>query len=375
MSGLSEQYRINHPENIHSPGVVVFRDLVEKNLKTMIDLAGDINRLRPHCKTHKMSAVTKMQIAAGITKHKAATFAEAEMLADAGAEDIFLAYNIVGPNIQRSVNFRLKYPDVKFSVTADDPALIEQLGQAMVAGDTDIDVVLDINPGRDRTGCPVGDEAHKLYRKIAETDGLNPAGLHLYDGQLHQKDLEERKAAVENYWETISTFRDQLEADGLPVPKIVCGGTVTFLAYTGMDDPAIELSPGTCTFHDTNYNDSYPDLQIFTPAALLLTRVISRPTENRVTFDVGTKGVASDPPMGERLFLPEIPDGVQVLQNEEHLVVETNDAGKFQPGDWTLAIPRHVCPTSALHKEVTVIADGEIVDTWEVTARDRCLTI
>lgn len=375
MNHLDPQYQINSPEQILSPSFVVFRDLVEKNLQTMIEIAGDVDRLRPHCKTHKMPAITKMQIEAGITRQKAATLAEAEMLADAGVKDIFLAYNLVGPNIQRGVEFRIKYPDVKFSVTADDPAMIKALGEAMVNRQTSIDVLLDINPGRDRTGRPVGDEAFSLYQLINETPGLNAAGMHLYDGHLHHQNFAERKAAVDSYWESISNFRDRLEASGLSVPKIVCGGTPTFPAYALIDDPVIQLSPGTCTFHDVGYNTAFPDLQVFTPAAAVLTRVISRPTANRVTLDVGTKAVASDPPMGKRVFLPEIPDGEQVLQNEEHLVVETANAAAFHPGDWTLAIPRHVCPTSALHKEATVIADGEIVDTWEIIARDRCLTI
>jgi D-serine deaminase-like pyridoxal phosphate-dependent protein len=73
--------------------------------------------------------------------------------------------------------------------------------------------------------------------------------------------------------------------------------------------------------------------------------------------------------------LVRIPDAVQVLHNEEHLVIETAEANRFRPGDWTLAIPRHVCPTVAAYKSATVIADGRIVDEWEVSARDRCLTI
>jgi D-serine deaminase-like pyridoxal phosphate-dependent protein len=108
---------------------------------------------------------------------------------------------------------------------------------------------------------------------------------------------------------------------------------------------------------------------------LVFTRVVSRPTPNRVTLDVGTKAIASDPPMGQRAVLPAIPDGVQVLHNEEHLVVETPDAGKWTVGDWLLAIPRHVCPTSALHRTVYVIDNGQQVDEWEVTSRDRKLTI
>ena len=94
-----------------------------------------------------------------------------------------------------------------------------------------------------------------------------------------------------------------------------------------------------------------------------------------MTLDLGYKAVASDPPAGQRVMFPDLPDAKQVLQNEEHLVLETSRANEFQPGDELLAIPRHVCPTCALHRAIFVIAGGELVDQWEVASRDRWLTI
>jgi D-threonine aldolase len=75
------------------------------------------------------------------------------------------------------------------------------------------------------------------------------------------------------------------------------------------------------------------------------------------------------------LVFPELPDAQQVLQNEEHLVLETSEAHQFSPGDELLAIPRHVCPTSALHKEAILIENGRAAGFWPVTARDRKLTV
>src|SRR6478736_3519835 len=94
---MDASYRIEDTSRIISPGLIVFRELMEANLDAMIRIAGTAGRLRPHCKTHKMPQVTKIELARGIRKHKCATFAEAEMLADAGVSDIFLSYNLVGP--------------------------------------------------------------------------------------------------------------------------------------------------------------------------------------------------------------------------------------------------------------------------------------
>lgn len=371
---MDARYHIEDTSEIISPGLVVFRDILEENVAKMLTIAGEPARLRPHCKTHKMRQIIEMQVAKGVTKHKTATFAEAEMVIAGGATDVFLAYSLVGPNIGRAVKFRQQYPQVPFSVTADHAEPIRLLGEAMSAAGTTIDVLLDLDTGQHRTGVAPDEGAERLYRLIADTAGLVPGGLHLYDGQNHQTDLGERRAAVMQCWEQTAALRDRLVAGGLPVPRIVAGGTGSFPVYASIDDPALEVSPGTCAFHDVGYGQMFPDLD-FQPASLLLTRVISRPTADRVTFDLGYKAVASDPPADRRVAFPDIPDAQLVLQNEEHLVVQTAHAENYQPGDELLAIPRHTCPTSALHKQAFIISGGKLVDRWDVAARDRWLTI
>jgi D-serine deaminase-like pyridoxal phosphate-dependent protein len=371
---MDPQYRINDTSQIFSPALVVFRDLVVHNLRLMNEIAGDPARLRPHCKTHKMAAVTRLEMEMGITKHKCATLAEAEMLADAGVKDIFLAYNLIGPNVQRATRFLQKYPDVRFIATADHAEPLRQLGRALTTCGQTMGIALDIDTGHHRTGLLPNDHAVRMYGLIADTEGVEPAGIHLYDGQNHQTPIDERRAAVEAVWDGAMELRDRLLANGWPVPRIVAGGTGSFPIFAALRDETLELSPGTVVFHDSGYARIFPDLH-FVPAALLLTRVVSRPSSDRITLDVGNKAVAADPPVGQRLAFPDLPEAREVLHNEEHLVLETPLADRFQPGDELLAIPRHICPTSALHKHVWVIQNGNVVDRWEVTARDRCLTI
>lgn len=371
---MDPQYRVEDTSEIITPALLVFRELLDTNLQHMIQIAGDASRLRPHCKTHKTREVVSIQLGLGITKHKAATFAEAEMLADVGVKDVFLAYSLVGPNIGRAVRFVQSFPDVTFSVTADHPTPIGQLGQVMSDAGCSIDVLLDIDTGQHRTGLAVGDRAKELYRLIAETDGLIPGGLHVYDGHQHQESRDDRRAAINIEWEKVISFRDGLVANGWPVPRIVAGGTGSFPIYAEKDDPTVQLSPGTCVYNDVGYTEHFPDM-VFPPASLLLTRVISRPTADRVTLDLGTKGAASDPPAGNRFVFPDLPDAKEVLQNEEHLVLETSQAEAFQPGDELYAIPRHICPTSALHKQVFVISDGKLAERWDIASRDRWLRI
>jgi D-serine deaminase-like pyridoxal phosphate-dependent protein len=376
---MTAPYALDDTSELLSPSMIVFRDVMARNLRKMIAIAGDVRRLRPHCKTHKMAAVTRLELECGILKHKCATLAEAEMLADAGVKDIFLAYNLVGPNIARAVKFVDKYPDVAFAVTADDGRMIEELGRAFQELQTRrpgvaIGVLLDLDTGLHRTGVSDPVRAAELYQQIVATPGLQPIGFHLYDGHNHQTDFAERKAAVLTGWEQARRLRDEFVARGWPVTKIVCGGTGSFPIFAELDDPAIELAPGTCVFHDSGYATAFSEMD-FEPAVMMFTRVVSRPTPDRLTCDLGNKAVASDPPKGQRVVFPELPDAQQVIHNEEHLVLQTPAAARYRVGDTLLGIPRHVCPTSALYRWVYVAEGGKIVDRWEVTARDRQLTI
>jgi D-threonine aldolase len=236
-------------------------------------------------------------------------------------------------------------------------------------------VLLDVDVGQHRTGVAPGAEAVALYEHIARLPGLRAGGLHIYDGHNHQASFVERQTAGLRNLEPALALRDALLKRGLPVPRFVLGGTPTFPVYAKLDLPGLELSPGTCFLHDHGYAAKFADITGFTPAALLLTRVISRPTATRLTLDLGTKSVASDPPAGSRCILLDVPDYVPILQNEEHFVVETPAADRFSPGDAILAVPTHVCPTCALHQYAHVIEGGKRTETWAIAARDRVLTI
>ena len=298
------------------------------------------------------------------------------MLAQCGVHDVLLAYNPVGPNCGRVAQLSREIPGMPFRRDGGSsgcrgcasPSALAQTAQT-------VEVLLDLNVGQNRTGVAPGPDAAALYALIAQSPGLRPGGLHVYDGHNHQDNLAERKHAVLKLLEPVLELRRTLEAKGFAVPRVVCGGTPTFSVFAALDFPGLECSPGTFVLHDNGYGARYADLAGFLPAALLLTRVISRPTPNRVTFDLGYKAVASDPPAGKRLTLLDVDDYQTVLQNEEHLVIETPHAARFQPGDAVLAIPTHVCPTCALHQYAHVVEAGQVAETWRIVVRDRVLTV
>jgi D-serine deaminase-like pyridoxal phosphate-dependent protein len=391
---MNPEYIIKDPSQVLSPGLLFYKALIARNIQALVKRVGDADRLRPHVKTHKTRQIVKMEREVGITKQKCATIAEAEMLAQCDVADILLSYPMVGPNCSRFAQLVKKYPHSNFSVIADHAAGIQQLSEALKKAGQQVEVLLDLDVGQHRTGIATGSAGRQLYEMLARLSGLRPGGLHVYDGHNHQHPLEERKAAVQKLLEPVLEFRDNLTKAGLSVPRIVLGGTPTFPVFAALEIAGAECSPGTCVLNDFNYGRWFQDLSEFSHAALLLTRVISRPTPTRVTFDLGYKAVASDPPAGKRCVL-WFPNGTSrsrmefgnenatgneiagehVLHNEEHLVVETPWAEDFKPGDVAYALPAHICPTCALHQYAYVVENGQVVDRWEIASRDRVLTI
>ena len=234
-------------------------------------------------------------------------------------------------------------------------------------------MLVDLDIGMGRTGIPPGDEAAALYALVNDLPNLAADGLHAYDGQIRDLDLTTRRQMAAPGLDSVHALRDRLIAAGLPVPRVVLGGTPTFPVHATDQTPGAECSPGTCVLHDAGYASKFPDLP-FTPAAILLTRVVSKPRPGRVCLDLGHKAVAADP-VGARLTLLGLSEATLGGQSEEHLVVDAPDADRLAPGEPLLAIPTHICPTVALHSWVYVIEDGEMVDRWEVRARDRVLGI
>ena len=372
---MNPEYPLKDPSQVFSPGLLFYKTLIARNIKSLIARVGSPDRLRPHVKTHKTRQIVQMERDAGITKQKCATIAEAEMLAQCEVPDILLSYPMVGPNCTRFAQLVKKYPASKISVIADHAVGIQQLSDAMSRASQHAEVLLDLDVGQHRTGIAPGPAARQLYEMLGRLPGLAPGGLHVYDGHNHQHPLEERKAAVQKLLESVLDLKSSLEKAGLPVPRMVFGGTPTFPVFAKLEIAGAECSPGTCVLNDFNYGNWFQDMSEFTHAAVLLTRVVSRPTPTRVTFDLGYKAVASDPPAGKRCFLLNVPNAEAVLQNEEHLVVETPDAERWKPGDVAYALPAHVCPTSAMHQYAYVVENNQVVDKWDIASRDRVLTV
>src|SRR5207245_2004748 len=142
---MNPVYAVHDTSGIFTPALLFYKDLIRRNLARCLEMAGSADRLRPHVKTHKTREIVRMELDAGIRKHKCATLAEAEMLADCGAPDVLLAYPMVGPNCRRFARLVEKFPRCAFSVIADHSGPVHELAEALAPIGKTVDVLIDVD--------------------------------------------------------------------------------------------------------------------------------------------------------------------------------------------------------------------------------------
>lgn len=364
-------FLLEDPMSVDTPALLVYKERVVGNIEKMIAIAGSSSRLIPHVKTHKMKEVVALQIGRGINRFKCATIAEAEMVASAGATAVLLAYQLNEPKVDRFMELVKQYPRVAWSSLVDNLFSARLLQERFAPTDLTASVFLDIDNGMHRTGVDTG-KAMELALQIAALPNVRLVGLHVYDGHIRDLDFDIRRERVEAGLDPVRDLIGQMEAAGLGAPLVIAGGTPSFTVHAL--NPDVVCSPGTCLLWDYGYGTGLPE-QPFEHAALLMTRVVSKPAPGLVTTDLGHKSVAAENPIDKRVFFLNLEGYTVISQSEEHLVIQVEPGAEPAIGDVLYAIPYHVCPSVALHDEARIIEHGVQVDTWPVIARRRKISI
>lgn len=364
-------YRVEETDSLVSPCLLVYPDRILKNIERMIEIAGDVSRIRPHIKTHKTAEIIHMQMEKGIFQFKCATIAEAELLGSCGAADVLLAMQPVGKNILRLITLIKTFPSTRFSTLIDNELILAKLAKEASKNGIRLPVYLDLNTGMNRTGIIPGDKALALYRLLWESGSLEAEGLHAYDGHIRNTDFEERKSTCQQAFTAVEKLKTEIENAGMSVPDIIAGGSPSFPVHA--QNPEVTTSPGTTLLWDARYGSLFREMD-FLNAAVLLSRVISKPGKDLVCLDLGHKALAPEMPF-PRVQLLEIESCRQVSQSEEHLVLSCKDPDKLEIGDVVYAIPMHICPTVAKYPRLITVVNGQVTGSWKVAARDHQLTI
>ncbi len=365
-----QDYRVADPDALETPAMLLFQDMMDHNIRGVCEMVGGGQNLLAHVKTHKSEAVARKQIAVGIAGFKCATLKELEMVLQAGAQKAILSYpQVQERKIERFCDLTSSYPDAWIATIVSAPFHLDALAAVAARRKQSLRAMLDLDAGMHRTGIGFGPDAAKLYRQIDAHQFLQPSGFHLYDGHDHFSDVVQREAAAQRKIESLQEFQQQVESAGMPVPCVVAGGSFSFAYYARTE--GMYGSPGTFIYWDAGYRMAMPDLP-FRCAALILTQVVDRyPDAGTITMDLGYKGISGDLPVEERAQLLGQDAAQLISQDEEHGVFRI--PGELpRVGDYLLAVPGHICPTTIRYPGIHVIdTAGEVVDYYLHTARDR----
>jgi D-serine deaminase-like pyridoxal phosphate-dependent protein len=365
-------YQISDINKLDSPALVIFPERVRANIQTAISMVSHVDQLRPHVKTNKSADAARLMLEAGIIRFKCATIAEAEMLGIVGATDVVMAYQPLGPKLQRFVELAKKFPGTQYACLADNISAAKEQANVFAEHEMEVPVYVDLNIGMNRTGIIPGNPAIDLCKFCATTKGIKFAGLHAYDGHLRNPDLNIRTKECNEAFAAVEKLKGELLEIGITVPNVIAGGSPTFPIHAKRKN--IECSPGTFIYWDKGYIDQCPE-QNFLPAAVLVTRIISLPSPTRICTDLGHKSVAAENEISKRIFFLNAPDIFPISQSEEHLVCGATNGHHYKPGDVLYGIPYHICPTVALYERVDIVEDGKIAGQWKNIARDRKISV
>lgn len=309
---------------------------------------------------------------AGIHKFKCATIAEGELLGLTQAPDVILAYQPVGPKIDRFIQLIQHFPGTHYSCLIDNIDAAKAIHDKASASNLIIDVFIDLDNGMHRSGIEPNERALELFKYASGAHGLRVRGLHVYDGHIREVDLNERKSKSDQAFELVMQFHSVVSKLVNYPLEIVCGGSPTFPIHALR--PNVECSPGTFIYWDQGYSDVYHG-ESFLPAAVVVTRVISITTPDSITCDLGHKSIAAENDIKRRVYFLDHPELEPIGQSEEHLVLKVSAENKFRVGDVLYGIPHHICPTVALYEKVLTVEHQRVSGEWKNIARDRKISI
>jgi D-threonine aldolase len=321
-----------------TPALLVDAHRLEDNLSIMADaLPG--SRLRPHVKAHKCTSLAARQEHMGHTAFTCATIREMEGLARAGlGEDLLLANEVIDATRLGA----LARAGARVTVAVDSDATIDAAARARVP-----EVVIDVNVGLPRCGCPP-DQAGRLADR-ARAAGLAVRGVMGYEGHIVGLEDRSRRAAMLQE----SMGRLVLAAEDVGGDVISAGGTGTY----DLNAWATEIQAGSYALMDTAYGKlGLPFTQALTVAATVISV-----SEGWAVADCGLKALGMD--HGN----PSIERADVWFCSDEHVIFVPESPVRV--GDRVAVLPAHVDPTVAYHDSLHVVDGDEEVDRWEVDLR------
>jgi D-serine deaminase-like pyridoxal phosphate-dependent protein len=355
-----------------TPEIVVDLDVVRANVERVAALARDAGvSVRPHTKTHKLPRIARLQLEAGAVGVQVAKLGEAEVMADAGIEDLLVGYPIVGEAKLTRLADLAERAAITVTIDSEEVAL----GLSRTAGDRGLTfrALLELDTGMHRLGV-LPDQAVELAERVASLDGIELAGVFAHEGHVYTQahdDAERERLTLDSCRAAVETAA-RIRSRGIPASVVSVGSAGTF-RFAIRCPGVTEVRPGTYVFNDRSQIAQGAcgpgDL-----AALAVATVVARPAPDRAVVDAGSKVLTSD-----RMLVPDPPasfgaiwghdDWDVVRLSEEHGVVSVPPDAEVRIGERVAIVPNHVCPAINLANAVTVVEGGRVSGRWPVAAR------
>ncbi len=365
--------KLSIPNSSVTPYLLIDGTQLERNILRMANVARENGiALRPHVKTHKIPRIAREQLEAGAAGITVAKLSEAEVMADGGIEDIFIAYPLVTEaKIRQAVRLGER---VRLIVGVDSLEGARRLSEA--AEGPNLEVRLEVDTGLRRTGIP-RDEAVGLAGEIESMGNLDLTGIYTYRGAVlgGSKTLELEKAGLEEGRVMVS-LAEQMRERGIRIEDVSVGSTPT-AEYVAKVEGVTEIRPGTYVFYD-RMQARLGACSLDDCAAVVVCTVVSRPTGDLAIIDGGSKTFATDvAPGADPLNLEGYghivgyPDAVLERLTEEHGMLSVDEDCDLEVGDTLQIIPNHICSTVNLHDQVYLVGEDGAVEERRVAARGK----
>jgi D-serine deaminase-like pyridoxal phosphate-dependent protein len=342
-------------DQLETPVVVVDVDRLEANIHRLQDYLDEHGIANwPHIKTHKIPWIAQQQMAAGAAGITCQKIGEAEIMAQAGMDKIFLPYNILGAaKLSRLMKLAQQ---IELSVTADSTITIDGLAAAARDYNLTLPVLVEFDTGLSRCGVPTPEQAVELARRIEAAPHLVFDGLMTYPVNP-QTDVFVRET------------RALLARDGIPVQRVSVGGTPKM--WQAHQHPDVtEYRAGMYVYGD-RYTLKSGAMGLEQVAFSVIATVVSRPTPERGILDAGSKSLSSDL-MGLEGYgmILEYPQARIYHLSEEHGHVDFSDCQERPAiGERVTVIPNHCCSVTNLFDQVVAVRQGRVETVWQVAAR------
>jgi D-serine deaminase-like pyridoxal phosphate-dependent protein len=350
---------------LDTPALLIDLDILDRNLDRMAAaLQSTSCGIRPHFKSHRLSAITRRQIARGAHGVTCAKLGEAELLGSLGIDSLLVANEVVGPHKWARLARLAREREVLVGLENFE------VGQATSAAareaDATVNFLVDLNSGLNRCGVSPGPGAIELALRLAALPNLRFRGLMAYEGHAVLMPREEKEATCRAAMTRVAETADLCAGAGLPVEIISAGGTGTW-NVTCTCPGVTELQAGTYALMDLLFREGA--LAEFDYACTVLTTVISRPTPERAVTDGGKKALHPSFGFARPVDLP----GSQLTGlHSEHGILELQpEAQGLRIGDRVRFIPSYVEGTTNLYDRAYVIQGSQVVDEWPVDGRGR----